>query len=171
MWGIRVYEVVGCRKLDPNFLAVSIRGTPAVVRCPRCGTKDVDRKGTQSRVFRGLPVGRKQVWFEAQVPRVRCDRCQITRQVRISFAAKGRRHMRSFERYALDLTQIATTADAARHLAAAWDTVRDIGRFWQQPNKALAAQWLADWLHDADASGIRLLPKFAKTLASRRQSP
>lgn len=46
----------------------------------------------------------------------------------------------------------------------------DLNRFWQQPNKALAAQWLTDWLHDAETSGIRLLQKFAKTLASRRQN-
>ncbi len=123
VWGIRGYEVVRCQKLDPEFLAVSIRGTAAAVRCPRCGTKDVVRKGSHSRVFRGLPVGRKQVWFEAQVPRVRCDQCGITRQVRISFAEEKRRHTRSFERYALELAQIATTADAARHLGVAWDTV------------------------------------------------
>lgn len=344
VWGIRGYEVVRCQKLDPEFLAVSIRGTAAVVRCPRCGTKDVVRKGSHSRVFRGLPVGRKQVWFEAQVPRVRCDRCQITRQVRISFAEEKRRHTRSFERYALELAQMATTADAAQHLGVAWDTVRDIeardlhkkfskpklkhlkqlaideiylgksvkfrtvvldlesgaivfvgrgkgaealdpfwkrlagskarieavaadmspayalavrkhlpnavlvndrfhviklynemltdlrrelhreaetvqqkavlkgtrwlllkraddldpqrgepdrlrdalklnqslamayylkddlNRFWEQPHKAIAAQWLKDWLHDAETSGIRLVQKFAKTLASRRQS-
>lgn len=109
-----------------EFLAVSIRGTAAVLRCPRCGTKDVVRKGSRQRVFRGLPVERKQVWFEAQVPRVRCDRCQITRQVRISFAEEKRRHTRSFERYALELAQIATTWDAAQHLGVAWDTVRDI---------------------------------------------
>lgn len=116
----------GVPKLDSDFLAVTIRGTAAVVRCPCCGTKNVIREGTVSRRLRGLPVGRQQVWFEAQVPRVSCSKCQITRPVRIPFAEEKRRHTRAFERYALELAQIATTADAARHLGVAWDTVRGI---------------------------------------------
>lgn len=126
VWGIRGYEVVRHDKLDRDCLAFSLRATPQVLRCPRCGSKDVVRKGTNSRLFRGLPVGRKQVWFDAAIPRVRCDRCQLTRQVRIPFAEEKRRHTRQFERYALELAQITTTQHAADHLGVAWDTVRDI---------------------------------------------
>jgi len=126
VWGIRGYEVVRHDKLDRDCLAFSLRATPQVLRCPRCGSKDVIRKGTNSRLFRGLPVGRKQVWFDAAIPRVRCDRCQLTRQVRIPFAEEKRRHTRQFERYALELAQITTTQHAADHLSVAWDTVRDI---------------------------------------------
>ncbi len=49
-------------------------------------------------------------------------------------------------------------------LAVAYYLKDDLNRFWQQPNKALAAQWLKDWLHDAETSGIRLVQKFAKTV-------
>lgn len=90
------------------------------------------------RLFRGVPVGRKPVWFAAQIPRVRCERCGITRQVRIPFAEEKRRHTRQFERYALELAQITTTQHAARHLDVSWDTVRDIearhlGKHYSKP--------------------------------------
>ena len=77
-------------------------------------------------MLRGVPVGRTQVHFAAHVPRVRCDRCRLTRQVRIPFADEKRRHTRQFERYALQLAQLTTTAHAARRLGVSWDTVRDI---------------------------------------------
>jgi transposase len=138
VWGIRGYEVVRREMLDRDAVAVSIRGTAQVLRCPRCGTKDVIKKGVNMRLFRGLPVGRKQVWFEAAVPRVHCAKCRITRQVRIPFAEEKRRHTRQFERYALELAQITTTAHAAAHLNVSWDTVRDIearylGRKYSKP--------------------------------------
>lgn len=126
LWGIRGYEVARQQKLDRDCVAFSLEPTQQVLRCPRCGTTDVIRKGATPRLFRGLPVGRKQVWIDALIPRVRCDRCQLTRQVRISFAAEKRRHTRAFERYALELAQITTTQHTAEHLNVSWDTVRDI---------------------------------------------
>jgi len=126
VWGIRGYKVARCEMVDRERVLVTIEATPQVLRCPCCGTKDVIRKGTNPRLFRGTPVGRKRIYFEAQVPRVRCERCRITRQVRISFAEEKRRHTRQFERYALELAQITSTQHAADHLGVSWDTVRDI---------------------------------------------
>jgi transposase len=126
VWGIRGYKVAECEMADRARVLVTIEPTPQVLRCPRCGTKDVIRKGVNMRLFRGVPVGRKPVWFAAQIPRVRCERCGITRQVRIPFAEEKRRHTRQFERYALELAQLTTTQHAAEHLHVSWDTVRDI---------------------------------------------
>ena len=138
VWGIRGYKVAQCQMVDRAQVLVTIEPTPQVLRCPRCGTKDVIRKGVNMRLFRGVPVGRKPVWFAAQIPRVRCERCGITRQVRIPFAEEKRRHTRQFERYALELAQITTTQHAARHLDVSWDTVRDIearhlGKHYSKP--------------------------------------
>lgn len=57
-----------------------------------------------------------------------------------------------------------------RSLAVAYYLKDDLNEFWEQPEKAVAARWLDAWLHDAETSGIRLLQKFAKTLASRRNN-
>jgi transposase len=37
--------------------------------------------------------------------------------------------------------------------------------FWEQPSKRAAERWLRDWLDEAEASGIRMLKQFARTLA------
>lgn len=126
VWGIRGYSVAGCQKVDRDCILVNIDAKVQVLRCPRCGTKNVVRKGTNPRLWRGTSVGSRRVYFEAQVPRVHCARCGITRQIRVTFADEKRRHTRQFERYALELAQISTTADAADHLDVSWDTVRDI---------------------------------------------
>lgn len=55
-------------------------------------------------------------------------------------------------------------------LAIAYYLKDDLSQFWEQTNKVAAARFLDDWLNDAQRSGIQLLIKFAKTLASRRNS-
>jgi len=126
VWGIRGYRMVGCERLGPNASVAFIKPLPSVIRCPRCRSKEVVRKGRKMRLFRGTPIGRRQMYFEAEIPRVRCDRCEITRQVQTPFAEEKHRHTRQFERFALELAQITTTQLAAEHLEVSWDTVRDI---------------------------------------------
>jgi len=126
VWGIRGYQAVRCERLDDRACVAFLRPCPSVVCCPRCGSKDVVRKGSKMRMFLGTPIGRRRMYFETEIPRVRCDRCRITRQVRVPFADEKKRHTRQFERFALELAQITTTQLAARHLGVSWDTVRDI---------------------------------------------
>lgn len=138
VWGIRGYRTVGMEKLNPKTTLATLEPLPSVYRCPRCGSKDVIRKGTVSRLFLGTPVGRCRMYIEVAIPRVHCGRCEITRQVRVPFADEKHRHTRQFERYALDLARITTTKHAAEHLGVAWGTVRDIearhlGRKYNKP--------------------------------------
>jgi len=60
------------------------------------------------------------------VPRVHCAKCNITRQVPVGFADERRRYTRSFARYALQLTRMATIRDVADHLGVGWDLIKDI---------------------------------------------
>jgi transposase len=53
-------------------------------------------------------------------------------------------------------------------LAIAYYMKDDLNQFWEQPDKATAARFLDDWLQDAWGSGIRLLIKFANSLAAHR---
>ena len=64
--------------------------------------------------------------YVQMIPHVQCDRCQLTRQARISFPVEKRRHIRVFEQYALELAQITTALPAADHLNVAWDMARDL---------------------------------------------
>ena len=126
VWGIRGYRPTHWDKFGQEAVVVTLEPLPSVYRCPRCGSKDVTRKGAKRRLFLGTPAGRRRMYFEATIPRVHCARCGITRQVRVPFAAEKCRHTRQFERYALELARITTTQHAADHLGVSWGTVRDI---------------------------------------------
>lgn len=60
------------------------------------------------------------------IPRVFCERCGITRQVKVGFADEHRRYARSFERYVLELSRHMTIKAVSRHLQISWDTVKEI---------------------------------------------
>jgi len=49
-------------------------------------------------------------------------------------------------------------------LATAYYLKEDLRQFWEQPDKATAQKFLDDWIARAEASGITLLMKFARTL-------
>jgi transposase len=96
------------------------------LRCPRCGSPHIERHGEVVRTFRLLPIGRKPVQAVLGIARVFCQKCWITRQVKVDFADEHQRHSRSFERYALELSRHMTIQDVAHHLQVSWDTIKDI---------------------------------------------
>lgn len=53
-------------------------------------------------------------------------------------------------------------------LATAYYLKEDLRLLWDEPNKQAAGRFLEDWIRQADASGIRVLQTFAKTLARYR---
>jgi transposase len=53
-------------------------------------------------------------------------------------------------------------------LATAYYMKEDLRRFWQQPGKQFATNFLDGWIRRAEASGIRALQQMAKTLAAHR---
>jgi transposase len=96
------------------------------LRCPCCDSPDVDRHGEVVRTFRLLPIGRKPVQVVLGIARVFCQKCWITRQVKVDFADEHQRYSRSFERYVLELSQHMTIQGVAKHLEIGWDTVKEI---------------------------------------------
>lgn len=96
------------------------------LRCPRCGTPDVERRGEVVRRFRLLPIGRRPVEAVLPIARVHCVQCDCIRQVKVGFADEHRRYSRSFERYVLDLSRNMTIDAVAKHLQIGWDAVKDI---------------------------------------------
>lgn len=96
------------------------------LRCPRCGSPHVERHGEVVRTFRLLPIGRKSVQVVLGIARVFCEKCWITRQVKVEFADEHQRYSRSFERYVLELSRHMTIKAVAQHLQVSWDTVKEI---------------------------------------------
>jgi transposase len=95
-------------------------------RCSACGADEVWDQGGVERIFRTVPIGRKATFVKLKVPRVLCFACGALRQVKVGFADPKKRYTRSFERYALELSQHMTIQDVASHLQVSWDTIKDI---------------------------------------------
>ena len=55
-----------------------------------------------------------------------------------------------------------------RPLATAYYLKEDLRQIWSQPDKTTAEGVLKDWIARAEASGIRILQRFARTLAIHR---
>lgn len=53
-------------------------------------------------------------------------------------------------------------------LATAYYMKEDLRQIWEQEDKATAREVLSDWIRRAEASGIRMLAQFARTLALHR---
>jgi transposase len=96
------------------------------LQCPACGSREVTAHGHVTRLFRGLPIGSKVTRVLLPIPRVECQACKVTRQVAVPFADPKKHYTRSFERYALELSDHMTIQDVAQHLGVSWDTIKDI---------------------------------------------
>ena len=124
------FGLVGYRYVNQQFVAGAtifrIEQPRERLRCSHCGSDEVWAQGGVDRSFRGLPIGKQPTFIEFKVPRVLCWSCGLVRQVKIQFADAKKRYTRSFERYALELSQHMTIQDVAEHLYVSWDTVKEI---------------------------------------------
>ena len=124
------FGIVGYRYVNQQFLAGAtvfrIEQPRDRLRCSHCGSDEVWAQGGVKRSFRGLPIGKQPTLIEFKVPRVLCWNCGLVRQVEIQFADQRKRYTRSFERYALELSQCMTIQDVAEHLQVSWDTIKEI---------------------------------------------
>ena len=94
------------------------------IACPVCGSGDVVCQGLVERPLRLPPIGSRRVDVCFAVQRVQCRVCDGVRQEHIPFAEPYKRYTRSFVRYVLELSRIATVKDVAKHLGVSWDLVR-----------------------------------------------
>ena len=69
---------------------VEIELPPEKRRCSQCGSDHVHSRGTTSRLFRGVPIGRKPVFLELAVPRLYCWSCHAMRQPSLGFLRASR---------------------------------------------------------------------------------
>jgi transposase len=124
-FGIRGYHEVS-QSFEGGKVTFRIEQPRERHRCPQCGSADVWAQGGVERTFRTVPIGAKPTFIELKVPRVLCFACGTVRQVKVPFAAPKKRYTRAFERYALELSQLMTIQDVARHLGVSWDTIKEI---------------------------------------------
>jgi transposase len=124
-FGIVGYHYVH-QKFEAGMTFFRIEQPRERLRCSACGSDNVWAQGAIERCFRGLPIGNQPTLIELKVPRVHCFDCDKVRQVKIPFADPKKHYTRSFERYALELSQHMTIKDVADHLMVSWNTIKEI---------------------------------------------
>lgn len=118
-----IYQATEYRK---GRILFRVRHNHKRLRCPKCNSRRVVRRGCVEREFRSVPIGGKPVVIRLGVQRVLCLKCGVLRQVHLGFAAARRCYTRSFERYVLMLSRRMTILDVSRHLGVSWDIVKEI---------------------------------------------
>jgi len=96
------------------------------LNCPDCKGKNFKKRGTVTRRFKTLPIGKKEVFIELPVQRIECLSCQKVKQVKLDFAKEKCCYTHSFERYAVDLCRLLPISDVAKLLKVSWGTIKDI---------------------------------------------
>ena len=124
-FGVRGYTLVS-NIFEGGKVIFRIKGRREDLRCPVCKSRDVILRGSNPRVYRTLPIGRKPTYVSLDVPRLGCNSCGAVRQACVPFAESRRSYTRSFERYVLALSKVMTIQDIALHLNVSWDVVKDI---------------------------------------------
>ena len=113
-FGIRGYVYV--RTSYGRRLVFTVKPDERVVRCSQCRSYNVVRRGVVQRVFKTLPIGRRQIHVAVPIPRVACRDCGCVRQIRLHFADPQRHYTTALERLAVDLCRAMTIQDVAQHL-------------------------------------------------------
>lgn len=124
-FGIKGYDVSAVFRSEEG-LVIQIEQPRKTLCCSACGSGKVISKGTISRQFQAVPIGRMPVTIDFAVPRVRCSQCGLERQVKIPFADAKKGYTKGFERYVLDLLRFMTINGVATHLGVGWDLVKQI---------------------------------------------
>jgi transposase len=123
-------NIVGYRYRSTEYVGKEIIFTieqdPSTLKCPRCGSRKVSKRGASWRRFLAPGWALKRIVIRMAVQRVECHVCDVVRQVKVEFAEEKRRFIRQFERCVLDLSGHMTIQDVADHFGVSWDVVKDI---------------------------------------------
>jgi transposase len=103
-----------------------IRPQERLLRCPICGSFEVQSRGHVQREIMLLPTGRRKNYAQVDIPRVYCFKCDKLRQIRLGFVEENNSCSKLLERYICDLCKLMTIKDVAQHLGISWSTVKDI---------------------------------------------
>jgi transposase len=63
-----------------------IRTKESKLKCSKCESKEVIKRGSTDRIFRTLPIGFKPLYLVAKVQRLECKSCGLVRQERLTYA-------------------------------------------------------------------------------------
>jgi transposase len=100
---------------------------PNLIKCPCCGSLKVTTHGKVTKVIRGVPIiGRKNILFSIELPRVECEKCKVIRQINPGISEPKKRYTKAFANAAIRCVRNMSIQASAAHLGVDWHTVNDI---------------------------------------------
>jgi transposase len=99
---------------------------PEEYRCAKCNSYHVRKRGTLTRDFKTLPIGKKRVINRVKLQRLECMDCGAIIQEKIKFADPMRTFTNTLKRYVIDLSTMMTIQDVAKTAGLSWDIVKSI---------------------------------------------
>lgn len=134
-----LYHVFGLREqmliaTDYKYgkVCIKVKTKEDKLQCSMCNSWDVIKSGTKERLFRTIPIGKREVYLLAIIQRLECKECGFIRQEHISFAEEKKSYTRILKRYILELSKIGTIQDVSDHVNISWDIVKDIQKEYLQ---------------------------------------
>jgi len=115
-----------------RVITVKIKTKDDKLKCSNCNSFNVIKSGTINRLFRTVPIGKKQVFLIAEIQRLACKDCGVVRQEHIHYAERKKTYTRSLKRYILELSRLSTIQDVADHLGVSWDMIKEIQKNYLQ---------------------------------------
>ena len=107
-------------------MIISTQTKPEELRCSRCNSYRVKKRGYKIRKFKTIPLGKKKIILNGKLQRLQCRECGSILQENISYADEQKTYTRQLERYANELCEVMTIQDVAKNLGLGWDTVKAI---------------------------------------------
>ena len=124
-FGLRTVECSRTEYKD-NGIVLNVQTREEKLCCPECKSRKIIRNGYSIRRFRCVPIGRKPVYIDMRVQRIKCRVCGCDQQESIPFATGKRHTTHRLERLVVDLMKIMTISETAAYLGLSWSTVKDI---------------------------------------------
>lgn len=84
------------------------------------------------RCVRDLPCGDLRIYLEIEIRRIKCPRCNVVRQEKLSFLAANPFYTQRFAFYVGKRCQSATISDVAKELRLDWKTVKELEKEYMQ---------------------------------------
>jgi transposase len=129
--GVGGYEAVDCWRKEGMFF-LRMEAPASCHRCPKCGNREVTRRGTFDRIVHAPPIGMDRTKLFIKAPRLECQRCEQVLNAVLPNVVPLCNYTKSFARLAIDLRKMMTISDVARYLGVSETMIRSIDKKYLQ---------------------------------------
>jgi transposase len=129
--GVGGYEPVDCWR-QGGFFFLRMEAPQSCYGCPKCGNRDVIRRGTFDRVVHAPRIGMDRTKLFIQAPRLECRRCAQVLNAALPNVVPLCNYTKSFARLAIDLRKMMTILDVATYLGVSESMIRGIDKKFLQ---------------------------------------